>query len=73
VTSLPAVSGARVKRALGRAGYVEVSTRGSHSKLRHEVTKVTVIVPMHSRVRPGTLAQILKDAGVSVEELRRLL
>jgi len=34
---------------------------------------VTVIVPMHSRVRLGTLAQILEDAGVSVEEFRRLL
>ncbi|HJT99757.1 MAG TPA: type II toxin-antitoxin system HicA family toxin [Actinomycetes bacterium] len=32
---LPEVSGARLKRALERAGFVEVHTRGSHCKLRH--------------------------------------
>jgi predicted RNA binding protein YcfA (HicA-like mRNA interferase family) len=30
---LPEVSGARLKRALERAGFVEVHTRGSHCKL----------------------------------------
>lgn len=73
MTSLPSVSGARVKRALERAGYVEVHTRGSHCKLRHQDTKVTVVVPMHARVRPGTLAQLLKDARITVEEFRELL
>jgi predicted RNA binding protein YcfA (HicA-like mRNA interferase family) len=70
---LPEVSGARLKRALERAGFEEVHTRGSHCKLRHPASRKTVIVPMHSRVRPGTLASILQHAGISAEELRGLL
>ena len=70
---LPEVSGARLKRALERAGFVEIHTRGSHCKLRHPATRKTVIVPMHSRIRPGTLSSILQQAGISVDGLRDLL
>jgi predicted RNA binding protein YcfA (HicA-like mRNA interferase family) len=70
---LPEVSGTRLKRALERAGFVEVHTRGSHCKLRHPARRRTVIVPMHSRVRPGTLSGILQQAGISAGELRDLL
>jgi predicted RNA binding protein YcfA (HicA-like mRNA interferase family) len=70
---LPEVSGARLKRALKRAGFVEVHTRGSHCKLRHPASRITVIVPMHNRVRPGTLSSILQHASISVDELRDLL
>jgi predicted RNA binding protein YcfA (HicA-like mRNA interferase family) len=70
---LPEVSGARLKRAFERAGFIEVHTRGSHCKLRHPELRRTVIVPMHSRVRPGTLAGILQQAGISVDRLRELL
>jgi predicted RNA binding protein YcfA (HicA-like mRNA interferase family) len=71
--SLPEVSGARLKRALERAGFVAVHTRGSHCKLRHPESRRTVIVPLHSRVRPGTLSSILQQAGISVDQLRDLL
>jgi predicted RNA binding protein YcfA (HicA-like mRNA interferase family) len=66
---LPEVSGARLERA----GFVEVHTRGSHCKLRHPARRRTVIVPLHSRVRPGTLASILQLAGLTADELRKLL
>jgi len=32
-----------------------------------------VIVPDHRRVRPGTLRQILHEAGLTVERLTELL
>jgi predicted RNA binding protein YcfA (HicA-like mRNA interferase family) len=32
-----------------------------------------VIVPLHDEVRPGTLASILRQAGMTAEELRALL
>jgi predicted RNA binding protein YcfA (HicA-like mRNA interferase family) len=60
---LPEVSGARLKRALERAGFVEIHTRGSHCKLRHPTSRRTVIVPMHGRVRPGTLSSISNMPG----------
>ena len=71
--SLPEVSGARLKRALKRAGFVEVHTRGSHCKLRHPERRRTVIVPLHNRIRPGTLSSILQQADISADVLRALL
>jgi predicted RNA binding protein YcfA (HicA-like mRNA interferase family) len=70
---LPEVSGARLKRALERAGFAEVHTRGSHCKLRHPGRRRTVILPMHRRIRPGTLSSILQQAGISPDKLRDLL
>jgi predicted RNA binding protein YcfA (HicA-like mRNA interferase family) len=70
---LPAVSGKRVVRALGKVGFEVVSTRGSHCKLRHRSPPRIVIVPLHDEVRPGTLASILRQAGLTADELRDLL
>ncbi|HUZ36918.1 MAG TPA: type II toxin-antitoxin system HicA family toxin [Streptosporangiaceae bacterium] len=68
---LPAVSGTRVVRALQKAGFEVIRTRGSHCKLRDGSR--TVIVPLHDEVRPGTLASILRAAGLTPEKLRELL
>ena len=70
---LPVVSGKRIVRALEKAGFEVVSTRGSHCKLRHVSPLRIVIVPLHDEVRPGTLASILRQAGMTVDELRALL
>jgi predicted RNA binding protein YcfA (HicA-like mRNA interferase family) len=41
--------------------------------LRREDPYARVVVPDHKVLRPGTLRQILQEAGLSVEELLRLL
>jgi predicted RNA binding protein YcfA (HicA-like mRNA interferase family) len=74
VSKLPVASGSEVVRALERAGFVQVSRKGSHCKLRHHERRLTVIVPLHRQVLPrGTLASILRQAGISGDDLRRLL
>jgi len=74
VTKLPVVSGFEVVRALERAGFVPVGTRGSHRKLHHPERNLTVIVPLHRRaLPPGTLASVLRQAGLTGEDLRALL
>jgi predicted RNA binding protein YcfA (HicA-like mRNA interferase family) len=50
-----------------------VSTRGSHCKLRHVSPPRIVIVPLHDEVRPGTMASILRQAGMTIDQLRDLL
>ena len=65
--ALPVVSGRRTIRALGKLGYSEVSRRGSHVKLRNESGR-TVIVPDHRELARGTLASILRQAGVPIED-----
>jgi predicted RNA binding protein YcfA (HicA-like mRNA interferase family) len=70
--SLPLVSGKAVIAALGRAGFAPVSGRGSHQKVRHPDGR-TVIVPLHRELARGTLASILRQAGLTADEFRALL
>lgn len=69
---LPVVSGRRVVRALKKAGFSQVGRRGSHVKLRDDAGR-TVIIPLHSELAPGTLASVLRQAGLSADELVGLL
>jgi predicted RNA binding protein YcfA (HicA-like mRNA interferase family) len=50
-----------------------VRQRGSHVRLKHRDRSVSLVVPLHRELKRGTLAGILRDAGVDREELRRLL
>jgi predicted RNA binding protein YcfA (HicA-like mRNA interferase family) len=70
---LPVVSGAQLVAALGKLGWVAVRQRGSHVRLKHPNRSVSLVVPLHRELKRGTLAGILRDAGVDREELRRLL
>jgi predicted RNA binding protein YcfA (HicA-like mRNA interferase family) len=63
---LPRISGAEVQRALERLGFQKVRQSGSHVVMKRE-TKGCV-VPMHSEVKVGTLAGVLRQAEVSPEE-----
>ena len=59
-------------RVLLRVGFVVNRQRGSHIILRRGNPYARVVVPYHQRVRPGTLRQILNEAGVTVEQLLEL-
>ena len=65
--ALPGFSGRQAIRTLETLGYEEVSRRGSHVKLRNESGR-TVIVPDHRELARGTLASILRQAGVPIED-----
>ena len=63
---LPRISGAAIVKALERPGFVKIRQSGSHVIMRRG-TKGCVI-PMHSEVKVGTLAGLLRQAEVSPEE-----
>ena len=63
---LPRVSWAEVVRALGRLGFAVVHQRGSHIVLQRASTGC--VVPNHRELKSGTLAGVLKQAGVSAED-----
>ena len=71
---VPSVRGERVVRALERAGFKVARVTGSHCIMRHPDGRGTT-VPVHAArdVAKGTLRGILADAGITVEELQRLL
>ena len=64
---LPHVSGASVIRALERLGFEKVRQSGSHVIMRRGPKGC--VVPLHSEVKVGTLAGVLRQADVSAEEL----
>lgn len=63
---LPVVSGGEVVRALERLGFVVARQRGSHIVMRRG--SMGCVVPNHRELKVGTLAGLLKQAGVSPEE-----
>ncbi len=63
---LPRLSGAEAIRALERLGFVKVRQSGSHVVMRRE--SGGCVVPLHPEVKVGTLAGVLRQAGVSIDE-----
>ena len=60
---LPVVSGADVIRALQRLGFSIARRRGSHVVMRRGPSGC--VVPDHRELKTGTLAGILKQAGIT--------
>ncbi len=70
MSGLPVVSGAQLIRALERLGWDVVRQRGSHVRLRHPERRTFLVVPLHRELKRGTLRGILRDADLTVDELR---
>ncbi len=72
---LPRVTATQVVRVLHRDGWYDDHQTGSHLFLLHPTKPRRVTVPVHrgKTLKPATLASILEDAGLTVEEFRRLL
>ncbi|MCL2635044.1 MAG: type II toxin-antitoxin system HicA family toxin [Betaproteobacteria bacterium] len=62
---LPRVSGAQIIRALEKLGFIKVRQSGSHVVMRRGTEGC--VVPTHAEVKVGTLAGVLRQAGVSHE------
>ena len=64
-------SARQIVKALQRIGFEIVSQKGSYIKLKGTFGRetYTAIVPNHKEVALGTLQSILKQAGITREEL----
>ena len=63
---LPRTSGAEAIRVLTRMGFQQVRQRGSHVILRRGASGC--VVPLHRDLKIGTLAGVLRQAGVTSDE-----
>jgi predicted RNA binding protein YcfA (HicA-like mRNA interferase family) len=63
---LPHVSGAEIIRALERLGFIKVRQKGSHVIMRRGA--IGCVVPLHREVKVGTLAGVLRQAGVTTDD-----
>ena len=72
---LPRITAAELLKALRRDGWFETRQKGSHLMLRHATKPGLVVLAMHrgEGLPPGTVAQILRDADLTIDELRELL
>lgn len=70
---LPVISGLNAVKAFTRAGWVAVRQHGSHVIMTKPGVDVTLSAPQHRELRKGLLRRLIRDAGLSVEEFRRLL
>ncbi len=70
MTKVPSLSYERVIRALHRDGWVVVRQKGSHIRLQKHTARETLklTVPAHRPIKRSTLARILKQARLTVDE-----
>jgi predicted RNA binding protein YcfA (HicA-like mRNA interferase family) len=75
MTKLPAVRPQRVVKALERAGFRLERVSGSHYHFKHpRDPTLFVSVPYHNKdLKTGTLAAIIKQSGMTVDEFKALL
>ena len=74
MTGLPVINGKKVIAALQKHGWSIKSRKGSHAKLIKPGVNHFLIVPVHTGTIPkGTLSNIIKDAGLTVNEFIDLL
>jgi len=67
---LPGVNHLRALKALGKAGF-RVDRQGKHTFLSKGELKV--VVPRHNPVDAYTMAAIVRDAGLTIEQFKDLL
>jgi predicted RNA binding protein YcfA (HicA-like mRNA interferase family) len=72
---LKPASGNKIIKALSKAGFQPVGTKGSHVRLKKKTENKVfiVIVPLHPEIKKGTLKSILRQAGLTDEEFSELL
>ena len=74
MSKLPSVSGREIVKAMNKLGYEFDRQRGSHIILRQcTAPHRRLTIPDHREVAKGTLRSILREAGVTVDELKGLL
>jgi predicted RNA binding protein YcfA (HicA-like mRNA interferase family) len=69
---LPLLSGRQVVRALKRMGFIEVSRKGSHVKMKHFDGRL-IVFPFHDEVDRFTLKGALADAEIEIAEFLKVV
>lgn len=75
MSKVPSLNYDEVVWALRRDGWVVVRQRGSHIRLQKHTPSETLklVVPAHRPIKRSTLAHILKQARLTVQEFGNLL
>lgn len=66
--SYPVLPPQKILKALRKLGFIQISQKGSHVKLKSYFTNKICIVPMHKEVARGTLKSVLEQADIELED-----
>lgn len=72
---LPTLSGKEMVKILSKFGFTVLDQKGSHVIMCGEKDgiKRKPVVPQHQEIAKGTLLSILKQAGLTREDLEKIL
>lgn len=75
MTRMPSIGYEKVIRALQRDGWVVVRQRGSHIRLQKHLIDETLklTIPAHRPIKRSTLAHVLKQARLSIDNFLDLV
>lgn len=74
MSKLPVISGRQAVKAFAKIGYQIDHQTGSHIILRHKDPPYRrLTVPNHKQLAKGTLRNLIRQAGLTVEEFTKLL
>jgi len=72
---LPALTAKEVVTLAAKVGFVFDRQKGSHAVYYRARDGARIVVPMHAKkiLKPKTLASILDDMGLTIDDLGKLL
>lgn len=73
MTKLPQLSGPDLVRALQKVGFTVRRQHGSHIIMRRDDPFAQTVVPNHRQIDRGTLRAILRQIGITADQLIELL
>lgn len=73
MTKLPQLSGPDLVRALQKVGFTVRRQHGSHIIMRRDDPFAQTVVPNHRQTDRGTLRAILRQIGITADQLIELL
>ncbi len=67
---LPVISGKKLIKFLNKNGFEVVGRKGSHVRMKKKTLgkALVTVVPLHKRLDPGTLLEILKQCEIPKEK-----
>lgn len=70
---LPVISGRQAVAAFQRAGFEVKRQRASHIIMTKSGFPMTLSIPDHRELKPGTLRALIRKAGLAIDQFEQLL
>lgn len=71
MSKLPTISRAELIRLLRKTGFEVIRQKGSHVSLKKD--NYRTVIPLHRELAKGTLLAILRQSGLTKEDLQQLI